>query len=389
MTGFRVSLLVAALLMVCVASPGTEPPIAGFHGHGGVAPRAGAHVGEPMSSERVRLDGIPRVVLPRGGWLAPVGPERVRESARSKISRLPAGASGDWLARVEKGLAEREYEATRNGGGLQAPNRAQDLRTYFERTGIRVVDRTAEGSPELLALRVTGWGRGERIAAVAVGEVTSAGRRVEIRRADLVEWYENSAAGLEQGFTLPAAPAGEGPVVVELSVSGARVSRQGDGLALTAPGGRRLEYGQLAVCDAAGSRLPARIEVGEEGVIRIVVEDAGACYPVTVDPLLTASGTLQSNQANAYLGFSAAGAGDVNGDGYADVIVGAFGYDSGETDEGAAFVFLGSAAGVASGNPATAAAMLQANQANANLGTSVAGAGDVNGDGYADVIVGA
>ena len=47
-----------------------------------------------------------------------------------------------------------------------------------------------------------------------------------------------------------------------------------------------------------------------------------------------------------------AGAGDVNGDGYADVIVGADRYDSGETDEGVAFVFLGSAVGiVVNGDP--------------------------------------
>ena len=41
------------------------------------------------------------------------------------------------------------------------------------------------------------------------------------------------------------------------------------------------------------------------------------------------------------MGVSVSGAGDVNGDGYADVIVGAPNYDAGETDEGAAFVFLG------------------------------------------------
>jgi hypothetical protein len=38
-----------------------------------------------------------------------------------------------------------------------------------------------------------------------------------------------------------------------------------------------------------------------------------------------------------------AGAGDVNGDGYDDVIVGAYRFDAGEVDEGAAFVLLGSA----------------------------------------------
>ncbi len=53
----------------------------------------------------------------------------------------------------------------------------------------------------------------------------------------------------------------------------------------------------------------------------------------------------------ALLGRSVSGAGDVNGDGYADVIVGATGYDAGQSNEGAAFVFLGSASGIADGNP--------------------------------------
>jgi hypothetical protein len=103
----------------------------------------------------------------------------------------------------------------------------------------------------------------------------------------------------------------------------------------------------------------------------------------------SASARLESNQADAYMGWSVAGAGDVDGDGYGDVIVGASDYDDVETDEGAAFVFLGSASGIANGNPSTAAAQLEADQDYAWLGVSVAGAGDVNGDGYADVIVGA
>jgi hypothetical protein len=102
----------------------------------------------------------------------------------------------------------------------------------------------------------------------------------------------------------------------------------------------------------------------------------------------SASAQLESNQAGAGLGYSVAGAGDVNGDGYADVIVGADLYDAGQTNEGAAFVFLGGASGIADGNPTTAAAQLESDQASAFLGQSVAGAGDVNGDGYADVIVG-
>ena len=78
-------------------------------------------------------------------------------------------------------------------------------------------------------------------------------------------------------------------------------------------------------------------------------------------------------------------AGDVNGDGYADVIVGAPRYDNGQTDEGRAYVYYGSAGGL-SGSPGWTA---ESDQAGAFFGDSVATAGDVNGDGYADVIVGA
>ena len=95
--------------------------------------------------------------------------------------------------------------------------------------------------------------------------------------------------------------------------------------------------------------------------------------------------TAESNQAIAYFGNSVATAGDVNGDGYADVIVGAPLYDNGQTDEGMAFVYYGSANGLGP----TPAWTAESNQANAEFGESVATAGDVNGDGYADVIVGA
>jgi hypothetical protein len=40
----------------------------------------------------------------------------------------------------------------------------------------------------------------------------------------------------------------------------------------------------------------------------------------------TASAILESNHADSYFGWSVSGAGDVNGDGYSDVIVGAYGY---------------------------------------------------------------
>jgi len=54
----------------------------------------------------------------------------------------------------------------------------------------------------------------------------------------------------------------------------------------------------------------------------------------------------EGDQAGAQFGYSVATAGDVNGDGYAEVIVGAPYYDHGQTDEGAVAVYHGSATGL-------------------------------------------
>jgi len=301
-----------------------------------------------------------------------------------------------FLPQAQSHIAAREYWASETSRGLQAPNRKHGLRSYFKPTGVRVHDRTAAAGPRLLVLELARLGRGDSFLPVAAGEVTHREGRVEITREDLglIEWFVNTEAGLEQGFTLDhplAASTSVGALVLELSVSGARAALRGDEVRLATEAGKNLAYGKLVAEDANGRRLASHFEVPESDQIRLVVDDRDASYPIVIDPLLTetADAQLESNQAFAGLGQSVAAAGDVNGDGYDDVIVGASGYDAGQSDEGAAFVFLGSASGIADGNPVNAATQLESDQASALLGGSVSGAGDVNGDGYDDVIVGA
>jgi hypothetical protein len=99
----------------------------------------------------------------------------------------------------------------------------------------------------------------------------------------------------------------------------------------------------------------------------------------------TADWMVEGDQGAAHLGISVATAGDVNGDGYDDVVVGAPNYDNGQDDEGRAFVYHGSASGLSTTPDWTA----EGNQVNAEFGWSVGTTGDVNGDGYDDVLVGA
>jgi len=86
-----------------------------------------------------------------------------------------------------------------------------------------------------------------------------------------------------------------------------------------------------------------------------------------------------------YFGFSVATAGDVNGDGYSDVLIGAPGQDDNGLSSGKAYLYLGSASGLSVSDEWSAVGEATSN----DFGWSVATAGDVNGDGYSDVVVGA
>ena len=314
----------------------------------------------------------------------------------------PKGAAAGWWATVQEDIGRSEYQATWQDhtqlpdvpAAHQAPNRAHNIRTYFTSAGIRVVPRTG-GADWEWGLRLTGYGYEGAIQPLASGSLTADGNRVEYHRSALTEWYINDEHGLEQGFTIGAPPGGTsmefgaGLLVLEMTMNGdltPTLFDDGQAVELITKGGVRvLRYGSLYAEDAAGHRLPAHLTVGPKG-ISVLIDDTSAIYPIVVDPLVTSpSWTAESDQASAEFGFSVGTAGDVNGDAYSDVIVGAVAYDIGEFNEGKVFVYHGSAMGLS----ATADWTAEGNQTAAHFGYSVSTAGDVNGDGYSDAIVGA
>ena len=112
----------------------------------------------------------------------------------------------------------------------------------------------------------------------------------------------------------------------------------------------------------------------------------------SVDLLTQANITLDGAAASDHSGFSVASAGDVNGDGRSDVIVGApYADPSSRSFAGSSYVIYGSASpsNVDLGSLGSAGFRIDGAAAGDYSGYSVASAGDVNGDGRSDVIVGA
>jgi hypothetical protein len=102
----------------------------------------------------------------------------------------------------------------------------------------------------------------------------------------------------------------------------------------------------------------------------------GSSSGIAATPALVLRGASEDR-----FGYSAASAGDVNGDGFADIVVGS---PTPPTNRGRVSVFHGSATGIA----VSAARVLEGAEGD-GTGYTMAGAGDVNGDGFADIIVGA
>ena len=91
----------------------------------------------------------------------------------------------------------------------------------------------------------------------------------------------------------------------------------------------------------------------------------------------------ESNHQHALFATSVAPAGDVNGDGVDDIVIGLPEATDGQRVEGAAAVYHGSKTGLAL-QPAW---LMESEHTNERFGSVVAGAGDLNGDGYADVLI--
>ena len=349
------------------------------------APYTLAHPRGPMASDpdSVTLPGvvvepIPLAKVHSRGLIPGEGQEVASVDAalddgwnRMTLRDLPADAQA-----VVAGTLGREdptYAVRGTPDGYRIANPGHRFSAEFIPSGVRV-----QSGEHRLGLELQSYGYGEALKTVAPAKPQGQANRVDYVRGDLTEWYVNGPLGLEQGFTLDRAPAGErtGPLTLAMRLDGnlrAEVSEDGRGLELWQGAAPALRYTGLTALDATGRALRAWVEIahGAGSLVYLRVEDTGAMYPLTIDPWLQQAKLAASDGAyGECLGTSVA----VSSDGSTIVVGAPYATVGGNLDRGAAYVFVKSG----SWATATQTAKLTASDGAADnyLGYSVAVSSD-------------
>ena len=250
------------------------------------------------------------------------------------LESLPPAAQTAVAATL--GADDRRYHARSTQRGFRVANAVHGITADFLRDDVRL-----RGGTDRLALTLERAGYGGALAPLAAARPFAASNRVEYRRGPVTEWYVNGPLGLEQGFTIatPLASRGNGPLTLVLRTQGSLRPTLADGRRsldlVDETGGVRLRYQGLVAFDARGKALRSWLDVDQRTVV-VRVDEAGARYPLTIDPLIVASeNKLQASDgaASDQLGISAAIDGDT-------VVVGAYLDDVGaNVNQGSAYVF--------------------------------------------------
>lgn len=268
------------------------------------------------------------------------------------VSRLRADAPDQ----PPKGLNQSEWSSLRaaydagrhriatTASGLQARNPGQQWKTRFDGQGFLV---QPDGADWQWGLELTAYGFPGHEHTLPTGRATTladvSGSRLDYAwDAGLTEWFVNDARGLEHGFTVHERPRGrvEGVALkFHLAIRGdLRPVLEPDGRGVRfvdAHGTTRTTYAGLKMWDADGKILPAHFDppdTGHPDEVTFTVEERGARYPLTIDPIAQQAYLKASNTAEvAQFGFSVAVSGDT-------VVVGAD--HEGADLSGAAYVFV-------------------------------------------------
>ncbi|MCC6904083.1 MAG: hypothetical protein IT377_34265 [Polyangiaceae bacterium] len=233
---------------------------------------------------------------PLGAPPRATGPDASASSRPASEGAMTPALRAAYIAAVQASASADHHFAATGSGRVRASSAAQRLAAQVGADGVKV---SAERGPAL-GLRLAGFGRRGALRALPCSEHpprASANRATldhlsGVNGGGVAEHFTTGPLGVEQAWQIATAPepqAPDAPVVLRLEVSGLVpvLSADGSSVSLQTPeGDPALKYTDLLARDAEGKALPATMTV-EAAAIVIAVDDAGARYPLYVDPLIS------------------------------------------------------------------------------------------------------
>lgn len=210
------------------------------------------------------------------------------------IDRLPgsataAEANNPLTARPSQTIPAQVTGVFACNQGARLPCPGQKITGYATADGLWIASTASESRTGLFRLAATSLGRAgspeNELPFCATGRVAVSESKACWLRPFVTEEYSAGADGLRQDFVITHRPAGEGRLSLELSLSGAKAVPATYGASLVPAGSnRKLAYNRLRATDANGKELAAAIKVISTDRLAIQIDDAGATYPVRIDP---------------------------------------------------------------------------------------------------------
>lgn len=290
-----------------------------------------------------------------------------------------------WEKNIRHSIQAAEYEFRKPFADKEiydVTNRNQNLRASVFQNVFTVSSRSENWN---IKYSLISYGRKNQSQVTSLSAISQK-NTLQLVNKELAIHFNNGPRGIRQDFIIYKKPEGKGNLSLILNVqSPFKLHATETMLGHSKNNKLIVAYENLLVVDANGKKIPAKFKLNSN-LLAIHVDDTHAVYPLTIDPLTTTPNwSHEQNQANASFGYSVAFVGDVNGDSYGDVLVGAPDYDNGFTNEGRIFLYYGSSTGL----NATPAWAYSCGKNDCQLGYSLDGAGKVNNDIYFDFIVGA